>query len=195
MNPASSDPHSMSSPKPKISLGRLFARFFYLGLIGFGGSSAVLGLIQRECVEKHHSISEDEFLHGVAFAQILGPYAVNTAFFVGYHLAGLTGALTAVVGFLFPSFWIVVGLSYLYFHFHQIPQLQSALVGIGPVIIALILWAAYMMGRPKLKNPSFVVIALVAFAAAYWRVNTVIILVAAGALGLLRYRLRKQVPQ
>jgi chromate transporter len=182
----------MPAPKQQVSLGRLFARFFYLGLIGFGGSSAVLGLIQHECVEKHHSISEDEFLHGVAFAQILGPYAVNTAFFVGYQLAGLTGALTAVIGFLFPSFWIVVGLSYLYFHFHQIPRLQSALIGIGPVIIALILWAAYMMGRPKLKSPSSVVIALLAFAAAYWRVNTVIILAAAGGLGLLRYRLRKQ---
>ncbi len=183
-------------PTPTVlSLPRIFFRFFYLGLIGFGGGQAVIGLMQRECVEKNPCISSEDFLRGVTFSQVLGSFAVNTAFFIGYEMAGISGALAAVVGFLSPSFWMVVILSFFYFHFHRLPQLRSALVGIGPVVIALIVWAAYQIGRPSIKSKTSIVIALFAFWASIAHFNTLAILLIAGGLGILRFYLRKATSQ
>ena len=71
----------------------------------------------------------------------------------------------AAVGFILPSFLIVSFLSFLYFRFHQLPELQAALRGTNPVIIALILVAAISMGR-KIRGTERWGIALLAFALA-----------------------------
>jgi chromate transporter len=192
MNWTKDQPDLARHATPTASLTQLFVGFLYLGLVGFGGGSAILGLMERECVEKRKYVSEDEFQHGLALGQILGSYAVNTAFFVGYQSARLQGALVAVAGFLLPSFLIVVGLSALYFRFHHVPQLNSALAGIGPVVIALILWAAYITGKGKLKHPFEYIAFALAFLAAAFHINTLWILLAAGIFGALRCTLKRR---
>jgi hypothetical protein len=64
----------------------------------------------------------EEFLHGVALGQILGPAAVNTAFFLGHRRFGMLGALACAGAFLAPSVALVILLSWLYFSFHALPS-------------------------------------------------------------------------
>jgi chromate transporter len=170
---------------PRLSLSRLVLAFLKIGCIGFGGGMATIALMEQEFVRRRRIMDSDEFLHGVGLGQVLGPFAVNASIFIGYRLNGLAGALLCAGAFLAPSVSMVIGLSWLYFTYHRIPALQGAMAGLGPVVIALILGAAWSMGRKALRAwPAWPVAAL-ALAASLLKTNPVYTLVAAGAIGLL----------
>ncbi len=168
-----------------LSLFRLALLFLKIGCLGFGGGMATIALMEQEVVRRRRLLDAEEFLHGVGLGQVLGPFAVNASTFVGYRLYGLPGALLCAGAFLTPSVLLVIGLSWLYFTYHRIPALQGAMAGLGPVVIALILGAAWSMGRKALPAwPTWAVAAL-ALGASLLKTNPVYTLVAAGALGLL----------
>lgn len=166
-----------------VSLPGLLAVFLKIGAIGFGGGMAVVALMEREFVRRRRLIPLDEFLHGVGLGQVLGSFAVNAAAFVGYRMFGLAGALLSTAAFLAPPAGLVILLSALYFRYHAVPALQSAVAGLGPVVIALILSAAWSIGRRTLRSWPTALTAAGALAggAAHW--NPVWILLAAGAAG------------
>lgn len=168
-----------------ISLARLLVAFLKIGSIGFGGGMAVISLMEREFVGKRKLLAADEFVHGVGLGQILGSFAVNAAFFIGYRLLGTLGGILSATVFLLPSAALVVGLSHIYFRYHSIPALQGAVAGLGPVVIALILNAGWSVGRKVLRTPAAVVLAAAALAAGVLRINAAWVLVSAGALGYL----------
>jgi chromate transporter len=164
----------------RVTIGEIFKVFFLIGATGFGGGMAIVSLIERICVHEKKWVTLDEFMHGLAFGQILGPFSLNTCTFVGYYLRGPIGGITAAVAFISPSFCLITLLSWLYFRFHEIPQLQSALNGTNPVIIALIIVATIGMGRSMVKGRLDWVMALTAFAAAaLFNVSALTILVVA----------------
>lgn len=174
----------------RMSTPSMAGVFLKLGAIGFGGGMAVIAMMENEFVARRRQFTADEFLHGVGMAQILGPFAPNAAFFLGYRLHGLPGAVLSVLAFLSPSIAIVILLSFLYFKYHSIPALQGVLAGLGPVVIALVLSAAWSMSRSALKSRVAVVLALSGIAAGVFRINPVWVLLAAGAIGLLIGRQR-----
>jgi len=135
------------APHTQPTLFELARVFFYIGLAGFGGGMAIVAMVEDICVHKRRWMSPAEFAHGVAFGQFLGAFAVNTTTFVGYRMLGLAGAVAAVVAFLTPSVALVIILSALYLHYQSVPAMQSALHGIGPIVVAVLLSAAYRMGR------------------------------------------------
>jgi chromate transporter len=155
-----------------------------VGAIGFGGGMAVVALMEQELVRRRRWLELDEFLHGVGLGQMLGSFAVNAAAFAGYRLAGVAGALVAVVSFLAPSITLVIVLSALYFRFHAVPALQSAVTGLGPVVVALIASAAWSIGSRSLGSWPARVLAACALAAGILRVNPAWILLASGLAGL-----------
>lgn len=174
-----------------VSLWDLARTFLVIGATGFGGGMAVIALIQDACVRRKRWLTMEEFSHGIAFGQILGPFAVNTSTFVGYRLRGPIGAVVAAAFFLAPSVIIVIILSDLYFRFHDIPALQSALHGIGPVVVALIVAAAYRIGQGKMRGAEPIVVAMVSFAVSlFWHVPIVVVLAGAAILGMVRHRMR-----
>ena len=68
---------------------KLFLTFLRIGAFTFGGGYAMIPLIQRETVEKHKWISDDDILEIIAIAESTpGPIAINSATFVGYKVAG-----------------------------------------------------------------------------------------------------------
>lgn len=168
-----------------ISLGRLLLAFLKLGSIGFGGGMAVIALMEQEFVRKRRLIPLDEFVHSVGLGQVLGSFAVNVAIFTGYRLFGIAGALLSAAAFLAPSITLVIVLSDLYFRYHAVPALQSAVAGLGPVVIALILNAGWSIGRNVLDSWPAIGIAAGALAAGVAQWNTVWVLVASAAAGFL----------
>lgn len=120
----------------------------------------------------------------MGLAQVLGPFATNTSFFVGYRSYGLLGGLLCEAAFIAPSLAMVIFLSWLYFARHTIPALAALLAGVGPVVIALILNAAWAMGRKALASWPAAALAVAGAAAGTLKVNAVWVLLAAGLLGL-----------
>ena len=178
-------PLEQGKAAPLLSLPALLLTFLKIGAIGFGGGMAVIALMEQDLVDKKHAISSEEFLHGVGMAQVLGPFAPNTALFVGNRLYGPLGGLACALAFLVPSVSLVILLSWLYFTFHAIPALQSAIGGLSPVVIALILSAAWSMGRKAVRSWPTALLGVFALGASLLKVNAVYVLVAAGLLGLL----------
>lgn len=176
-------PAGEAVPPPKLL--PMILRFLKIGTIGFGGGMAVIAIIERECVHKHHCIEAEKFIHGVGLGQVLGPFAANTAFFIGYRMHGLLGGVAAETAFLLPSVAMVTALSWLYFTFHRIPALQGVLAGIAPVVIALILSAAWSMGRKALRAPWPVCLAILSCLATWRHLNPVWTLLAAGVAGIV----------
>jgi len=146
---------------------------------------AVIALMERELVQRRKLLAAEEFLQGVGLGQILGSFAVNASFFVGYRLYGLTGGILSVGAFLMPSLALVTALSHLYFRYHAIPTLQGVLGGLGPVVIALIVNAAWSLGGKVLRSPAAICIALAALVAGALKTNAVWVILAAGLAGLI----------
>jgi len=169
----------------RVSLGEIATTFFLIGATGFGGGMAIVALVERRCVLEKKWLGHDEFMHGLAFGQILGPFSLNSCTFVGSYLRGPLGGILAAASFIAPSFLLVSLLSLLYFRFHELPELKSALLGSNPIVIALILVAGIGMGKRKAAQLETALIALVAFAAsAFFGVGALSVLVVAGCWGL-----------
>ncbi len=75
-----------------------------LGLTSFGGPIAHLGYFRKEYVERRRWLSEAAYAELVAMAQFLpGPASSKVGMGVGWHRAGLPGALAGWLGFTLPS--------------------------------------------------------------------------------------------
>lgn len=177
----------MEKERKHVSLAEIAATFFMIGATGFGGGMAVVALIERRCVHDKKWLGHEEFMHGLAFGQILGPFSMNSSTFVGYYLRGVPGGVVASASFIAPSFLLISALSFLYFRFHQVPELKSALLGSNPIVIALILVAALGMARKSAAKRESAAVAAAAFAAsALFGVSGLKVLVAAGCFGLYK---------
>jgi chromate transporter len=170
----------MEKAVQQISLTEIFLVFARIGLTGFGGGMSVVALIERVCVKEKQWINDEEFMHGVAFGQMLGPFSLNICTFTGHYLRGIAGGVCAATGFILPSFLLVSLLSWLYFTYNTLPQLQAALKGTNPVVIGLIIVVAIDMGRKQVRSWGKAAMALLAFAAAVLlKLNGAVILLVA----------------
>jgi chromate transporter len=199
MEPPDRDPSALNGDRGgSVSLPRLLVAFLKIGSIGFGGGMAVIALMEQEFVRRRRLIPLDQFVHGVGLGQVLGSFAVNVAIFIGYRLFGIAGALLSAGAFLVPSITLVIVLSDLYFRYHAVPALQSAVAGLAPVVIALILDAGWSIARNVLRSWPAMLIAMGALAAGVVQWNAAWVLVAAGAAGFLlpaRLTAPRQPPQ
>jgi chromate transporter len=173
--------------KPRVSLREIFTTFAIIGATGFGGGMAIVSLIERCCVDKKKWLSLDEFMHGLAFSQILGPFSLNICTFIGYYLRGVIGGIIAAFGFISPSFSLISLLTWLYFRFHELPQLESALKGTNPVVIGLILVAVAGMTKSTVKGFNGWAMAILSFSGAvFFKADALIILVLGAIWSLVR---------
>jgi chromate transporter len=193
-------------------LWKIFVLFSRVALFSWGGGPASLALMQREATtalwippgsaEPVTWVSPDEFADAVAMSNALpGPIAPQVSAYIGYKLAGLPGAVAAVVGTVVPATVLMLILVVYFFGIKDSPVLQSMFKAIRPVVVGLLLWTAYDMGATVfgfkklgwstavMENWDKGLIALVAFAlCTFTRISPVLIIIGAGMLGLLIYR-------
>src|SRR5262249_55605510 len=137
----------------RASLGA-FARYFLrLGTFGFGGPIALAGYMQRDLVERRGWVSKEDYLQGLALAQLApGPLAAQLAIYLGWVRARIWGATVVAATFILPSFVMVLGLSALYLHFGGLSWMQGAFYGIGAAVIAIIARSAGKLASMTLKH-------------------------------------------
>lgn len=171
----------------KISLLDISLTFLLIGTIGFGGGMAIIALMQEYCVERKKWLSLDDFLHGVALGQFMGPFALNSAIFVGYITRGIWGGVCAALSFLMPSVILIVVLSSLYDSFRDFSVFKSALNGVAPVVVALIISAAISMGKTKVKSVESVLMIIISMLLMLvFKIQIVLILLLAFIYALLK---------
>jgi len=118
---------------------KLFWSFCQIGLFSIGGGYAALPIIQKQVVDLNHWLSLSEFMDIIAISQMTpGPVAINTATFVGMRILGITGAITATLGCVVPSFFIVLTIASIYYKYKNLWVIQGVLSGLRPATVALI---------------------------------------------------------
>ena len=173
---------------PNTSLREIAWLFLKLGSIGFGGPAANTALMEQEVVTKRRWLTHEHFLDLLAAANLIpGANIVEMAVHVGYVRGGWRGLIVAGIAFITPAFLISLGLSWLYVRYGALPQGEALLYGIGPAVLAVVWIACYRLGRAALRDRLTVIIGLAALIAALAGVNAVVVLLAAGAAGILVY--------
>lgn len=169
---------------------KLFISTLYLSAFTFGGGYVIVTLMKKKFVDEYHWIREDEMLDLVAIAQSSpGAIAVNGAIVVGYKLAGMLGAVTAIIATIIPPFLIISLISVFYHAFRSsflISQLLEGMqAGVGAVIAAVVYEMAG--GIIQGKDPVSILIMAGAFAATcFLSVNVVFIILVCGLIGVIR---------
>ena len=168
-------------------LWTIFLTFFKIGAFTFGGGYAMIPLIQREAVEKHHWVTDEDILDIVAIAESTpGPIAINAATFVGYHVAGFAGAVVATLGVVLPSFAIILLISEILHRFQNLQVVQYAFNGIRVGVLVLMLKALIKMLKTNRKgSTTYFLMGLSFVLTAVLKVNTFLVIALCGVFGLL----------
>lgn len=162
--------------------------FLRLGTLGFGGPIALAGYMQKNLVEERRWISKEDYVQGLALAQLApGPLAAQLAIYLGWVRGGVVGATLIGLAFVLPSFVMVLGLAALYLRFGGLSWMRGAFYGIGAAVIAIIGRSVWKLGKLTLaKDPLLWALFAVSAGVTAWTESEVVwIFLGSGVLALL----------
>lgn len=153
-------------------------------------------MIRRAAVEQNRWLSAADFTRNWALCQAApGINLICMTILIGRHVAGIPGAVVAVVGLLLPSVSITITMTALYATFRDSALLQSALHGVVPATVGLGLLLSSSMAHPLLAaarregtlslviNSTLLIGSAVALAV--WQLPVILVLCTAGTIGAL----------
>ncbi|MBV8093523.1 MAG: chromate transporter [Acetobacteraceae bacterium] len=147
---------------PSVSLAALFAGFFRIGMIGFGG---VLPWARRMLVEQRKWLTAQEFTDLLALCQFLpGPNVVNLAVAVGWRYAGVAGSVVCFTGLIAAPMAIVIGLGAVYSRYAQLTVVQHGFAAMAAAASGLVLSTAFKIAAPLRSRPVGIATAAITFA-------------------------------
>lgn len=180
----------------------IFICYFQIGLFSIGGGHASIALIHSMVVEGRGWLTLTEYMDMITIAEMTpGPFALNSATFVGVKMGGIAGGALATFSCMLPSFLIVLLLAYIYKKYKAVTAVSGALGGIQPAVTALIagaglsiislaLFGTNVIG--EIKTVDFTALALSAAAFLILRIkkiNYVLMILLTGIAGAVIYTL------
>jgi len=151
----------------------LWWQFFLIGLVAFGGGTAIIPLMQRVFVDDQGWLSLPMFVDMIGLSQITpGPIAINAATFIGYQSIyleyasiplAIVGSTVATVGvIMMPS--LFMGLVLRYEQRDSIKQrMNKILWWLRPALVGLIGVSAVSIGELSIDNALQIALFVVAF--------------------------------
>ena len=79
------------------------------------------------------------------------PEAQQLATYIGWLMHRTAGGLVAGILFVLPSLFILIGLSWVYIKFGDVPVIAGIFAGIKPAVTAIVFHATYRIGSRSLK--------------------------------------------
>ena len=175
----------MESKRKKLL--QLFVSTLKLSACTFGGGFVIVVLMRRKFVEELGWIKEQEMLDLAAIAQSSpGAIAVNASILVGYHVAGVLGALVTVVGTIIPPFVIISVISFFYQQFRDNPIVSMAMTGMLAGVAAVIFDVVINMAKGiiKQKRIFYVLVMAASFGAVYFlKINVIYVILVCALMG------------
>jgi chromate transporter len=167
-----------------FSLSLLFLFFLKVGSVLFGSGYVLLAFLRADLVERWHWLTESQLLDAVAVGQMTPGPVFTTATFIGYVLARGEGALVATVGIFLPAFVFVAASAPLVPRLRQSITAGAFLDGVNVASLALMALVTFRLGRAAIVDGMTLAIGLLSFLVlSRWRVNSVWLIVAGGAVG------------
>ena len=173
--------------KNKSLYWTLFTSTLTLSTFTFGGGYVIASMMEKKFVHELNWIEQDDILDLIAIAQSApGSLAMNTAIILGYHVAGVQGALIVSIGTVLPPLFIMIGVSYAYTAFRDNMIVNNLLLGMQAGVAAIIVNVVFNLAKKvvlqKKVLPIFVMVVSL-IAGIIFDVNILYLLFFSGLIG------------
>ena len=187
--PAAGLVFAISGIEPSGRFWELLIFFAKAGLFVFGSGLAIVPFLHGGVVQEHHWLTERQFLDAVAVAMITPGPVVITVAFIGYLVAGLSGAVAAAAGVFLPVYLVVVMLGPYYKRIARNPQLHAFVQGVTAAAVGAIAGAVVVIARRSVHDYATAAIALLSFLVLLrWKIPEPVVIAMAGLAGLVLYK-------
>ena len=168
----------------------LFVAFAKVGILGFGGGHSMIPLIQVEVVNNYKWLTIGEFTDALAMANSLpGPITTKMSLLVGYKVAGIAGGGVSVLGLLAPSSILMIVLAALYLRYKDLPAVKGLLMGVRPVVVALLVMVIYNIFPSSITSWHTALITVISFCViVFFNVHPALLIAGAALFGMAFYR-------
>jgi len=175
------------APGAAVNLGTIFVFFAKAGAVVFGSGLAIVPFLHGGVVQGFHWLTERQFLDAVAVSMITPGPVVITVAFIGYLVAGTSGAAVAAAGVFLPVYLFVIVPAPYFRRFATNREVHSFVTGVTAAATGAIAGAAFILGRRALVDLGSVAICLMAFAviSRVKRMPEPLVIVSAGLVGLV----------
>lgn len=177
----------------------LFLAYLKIGLFSIGGGHAAIPVVQSVIVQDKGWLTMQEFMDVITISELTpGPFALNSATFIGNKLGGILGGLIASFACILPSFFIIMILAIIYKKYRTVTAVNGALSGIKPATTGLIMAAGLsilflsLFGTSSITlidhiNYISLAVTVIAFLTLkiFKKINPIYIMLGAGVLGLV----------
>lgn len=168
---------------------KLFLNSLLISASTFGGGFVIVSIMKKKYVDDLGWLTDQEMLDYTALAQSApGAIAVNAAILLGWRVRGFLGMLIAVAGTIIPPITIITTISFFYQAFSANIYVALVLKGMQAAVAAVLFDVVFDLAKGVLTKDSAIHIVLMfaAFIATFFfRVNVILILLAATICGLL----------
>src|SRR3954471_6977683 len=133
-------------------------------MLSFGGPAGQIAVMHRILVEEKKWISESRFLHALNYCMLLpGPEAQQLATYVGWLMHRTLGGIIAGGLFIVPGIIAIMGLSYIYAAYGNVPLVSALFFGLKAAVLAIVVEAVVRICKRSLKNNAMRLLAVAAF--------------------------------
>ena len=162
----------------------LFGHFLAMSMLAIGGALATAPEIHRYLVDERGWIDDTQFSAAVALAQAApGPNLLFVPV-LGHAIAGLPGALVALLGILIPSTTLALAASRWGERRRHTRGVRAFVAGMAPVTIGLLLAAGSVLAQPLASRAAvWAVVAGAVLLALATKINPVWLIAAGAAAG------------
>jgi chromate transporter len=126
-------------------LVRLCLLFLQMSLLAFGGANTILPELQRQVVDVNHMMSAHTFAALFALAQAAPGPNMMVVSLIGWHVAGLSGAVLTMVCVVAPSSMLTFLVARAWYRFRDAPWRRTIQRGLIPVTAGLLLSSAALL--------------------------------------------------
>ena len=173
-----------------FGLWPLFAVFLKIGSVLFGSGYVLLAFLRADLVERLHWLTERQLLDAVAVGQITPGPVFTTATFIGYVVAGTSGAALSTLAIFLPSFVFVALVHPLVPRLRASALMSAFLDGVNVAAIGLMLAVTWQLARSAVLDwPSAGVALMATVLLLRWRINSVWLIAGGAAFGAIAHGL------
>ncbi|KAA0998176.1 chromate transporter [Paraburkholderia panacisoli] len=172
-------------------LGQIGLFFAKAGAFVFGSGLAIVPFLYGGVVTEHHWLNERQFVDAVAVAMITPGPVVITVGFIGFLVAGFSGACVAALGTFLPCYLFTVLPAPYFKKYGKLPAVKAFVDGITAAAVGAITGSVLVIAKRSLIDVPTVTLA-VATVLLLWRFKKLqepVIVVAAALFGLVVYPL------
>jgi len=178
------------TPVVPVSLMKLTLFFLKIGSVLFGSGYVLLAFLRADLVDRWHWLTDQQLLDAIAIGQFTPGPVFTTATFVGYVVAGSSGAILATIGIFLPAFVFVLISSPFIPKLRSSPWASGLLDGVNVASLGLMAVVTWQLGRAAVIDWFTAVLALISAVLVFrLKINSAWLVLGGGIIGLVSKQL------